>query len=90
MIILDAKMRHRKSGRQGDQLGDYVVVQVMDDGVPQRSLKRKWQPTPGFLPGRSHGQRSLVGYSPWGHRESDLTEHTRYRKELYLVNSDLI
>ena len=32
MIILDAKMRHRKSGRQGDQLGDYVVVQVMDDG----------------------------------------------------------
>ena len=27
---------------------------------------RKWQPTPGFLPGKSHGQRSLVGYSPWG------------------------
>ena len=27
---------------------------------------RKWQPTPGFLPGKSHGQRSLAGYSPWG------------------------
>ena len=32
------------------------------------------QPTPIFLPGESHGQRSLVGYSPWGHRESDTTE----------------
>ena len=28
--------------------------------------RRKWQPTPVFLPGQSHGQRSLVGYSPWG------------------------
>jgi len=29
---------------------------------------RKWKPTLGFLPGKSHGQRSLAGYSPWGHR----------------------
>ena len=35
--------------------------------------KRKWQFTPVFLPGKSHGQRSVVGYSPWGHRESDMT-----------------
>ena len=35
---------------------------------------RKWQPAPVFLPGKFHGQRSLVGYSPWGHKESDLTE----------------
>ena len=34
---------------------------------------REWQPTPVFLPGESHGQRSLAGYSPWGHRESDAT-----------------
>ena len=34
----------------------------------------KWQPTPVFLPERSHGQRSLVGYSPWGHKELDMTE----------------
>ena len=34
----------------------------------------EWQPIPGFLPGKSHGQRSLAGYSPWGHRESDTTE----------------
>ena len=36
--------------------------------------RRKWQPTPVFLPGESHGQRTLAGYSPWGHRESDTTE----------------
>ena len=36
--------------------------------------RRKWQHTPVFLPGRSHGQRSLVGYCPWGLRESDMTE----------------
>ena len=36
---------------------------------------RKWQPTPVVLPGESHGQRSLVGYSPWGHKELDTTEH---------------
>ena len=36
--------------------------------------RRKWQPTPVPLPGKSHGQRSLVGYSPWGHKESDTTE----------------
>ena len=33
-----------------------------------------WQPPPVFLPGESYGQRSLVGYSPWGHKESDMTE----------------
>ena len=35
---------------------------------------RAWQPTPVFLPGESHGQRSLAGYSPWGHTEPDTTE----------------
>ena len=36
--------------------------------------RRKWQPTPGFLPGESHGQRSLKGYSPWGRKESHSTD----------------
>ena len=35
---------------------------------------RKWQPTLVFLPGESHGRRSLVGYSPRGHKEQDTTE----------------
>ena len=35
--------------------------------------RRKWQPTPVFLPEESHGQRSLGGYSPWGRKEPDTT-----------------
>ena len=42
--------------------------------VGKISWRRKWQPTPVFLPGKSHGQRNLVGYSPWGRKESDTTE----------------
>ena len=36
---------------------------------------RKWQPTPVFLPEKSHGQRSLAGYSPWDLKKLDVTEH---------------
>ena len=49
--------------------------EVADKGslgkIPQR---KTWQPTPVLLPGESHGQRSLVGYSPWGGKELDTTE----------------
>ena len=40
--------------------------------------RRVWQPTRVFLPGKSHGQRSLEGYSPWGHQELDMTEAAQY------------
>ena len=40
--------------------------------------RRAWQPIPIFLPGESHGQRSLVGCSPLGHKESDMTEATEH------------
>ena len=39
-------------------------------------LEKEGQPTAVFLPGESQGQRSLAGCSPWGHKESDTTEHT--------------
>ena len=38
--------------------------------------RRQWQPTPVLLPGKSHGRRNLVGCSPWGHTELDMTEAT--------------
>ena len=46
--------------------------------------RRKWQPTPGFLPGESNGQRSLVGYGPWGCKESDTTErlHSHFHSQV--------
>ena len=36
--------------------------------------RREWLPTPVFLPGEFHGQKSLAGYSPWGHKQLDMTE----------------
>ena len=47
-----------------------------DPWVGKIPWRRAWQPTPVFLPGESHGQRSLVGYSAWGHKELDVTEHS--------------
>ena len=40
--------------------------------------RKAWQPTAAFLPGESHGQRSLVGYIPWGQKESDMTDETQH------------
>ena len=37
--------------------------------------RKKWQPAPVLLPGKFHEQKSLAGYSPWGHKESNATEH---------------
>ena len=48
----------------------------MDAWVEKIPWRRKWQPTPVFLPGESHGQRSLVGYSPWGCKTLEMTECT--------------
>ena len=45
-----------------------------DPWVGKIPRRRKWQPTPVLLPGESHGGRGLVGYSPWGRKESDTTE----------------
>ena len=52
-------------------------VEVCKYGIMQEYVyvwRRQWHPTPVLLPGESHGRRSLVGYSPWGHKESDTTE----------------
>ena len=46
----------------------------IDPGVGKIPWRRAWQPTPEFLPGESHGQRSPVGYSVWGHKELEVTE----------------
>ena len=46
-------------------------------GLERFPWRRKWQSISVFLPGKSHGQRSPVGYSWWGHKESDMTEHAR-------------
>ena len=47
--------------------------------------KSKWQPTPVFLSGKLHGQRSPVVYSPWGHKESDMTERLTLLSSLWQI-----
>ena len=47
-----------------------------DSWVRNIPCRKRWQPTQVFLPGKPHGQRSPAGYSPWGCKESDTTEHT--------------
>ena len=48
----------------------------LDPWVRKIPCRRKWQPTPVFLPREFHGQRILAGYSPWGHKEEDTTKYT--------------
>ena len=47
--------------------------------------RRQWHPTPGLLPGKSHGRKSLVGCSPWGRSESDTTERLHFHFSLYCI-----
>ena len=49
-------------------------VQEDSDLGQEDSLEKEWLPTPVFLPGECRGQRSLVGYDPWGHKELDTIE----------------
>ena len=56
-------------------VGTNVVQNLISDSR-KVMWRRKWQPTPVFLPGESCGWRSLVGCRPWGRTESDTTERT--------------
>ena len=53
--------------------GDYKR-HMFDPWVGTVPWSKKWHPTPVYLPGESHGQKRLAGYSPWGCTESDMTE----------------
>ena len=67
-------------GFPGGSVAKKLPAYAGDEGlVPGlgRSLVEKWQPTPVPLPGKSHGRRSLAGYSLRGHKESDTTEQVR-------------
>ena len=59
-----------------------------DSWVGKIPWRRKWQSTPALLPGKSHGQRILIGYSPWGLKESDTTERLHFHFHfIYIVTS---
>ena len=56
-----------------------------DPWIGKISCRRKWQPTLVFLLGKGHVQRRLVGYNPWGHRESDTTKQLSAHTVIKLV-----
>ena len=60
-----------------------LTVQFFSCQVQNRQLV--WQPTPVLFPGKSHGQRSLVGYSPWGGEESDMIDRLHYHFSLSCI-----
>ena len=59
-----------------------------DPWVRKIPWSRKWQPTPVFLSGIFHKQRSLAGYSPWGHKESDMTDQLSTHLDLTVRNQN--
>jgi len=65
-LVADGKTSARNAGDPGS---------IPVGKIPWR---RKWQSTPAFLPGKSHGRRSLIGYSPWGRKESDTTDRLHF------------
>ena len=67
------------------QHSTFFMVHLSHLVYPRR---RKWQPIPVFLLGKPHGWRSLVGYSPWGHKELDVTEHLHFhfQSSLWLIS----
>ena len=63
----------------------YNLIVGAFDIVPGVSRRRQWHTTPVLLPGKCHGWRSLVGCSPWGHKESDMTERLHFHVSLSCI-----
>ena len=74
-------------------LPDYITFVCLNCGRPRFEpwvgkipWRRKWQSTPVLLPGKSHGQRSLVGYSPWGCKELDTIERLHFHFHFHFTH----
>ena len=65
------------SGSSCAQVAEVPLAIISHQLKIRYSWRRAWQPSPVFLPGESHGQRSLAGHGPWGRKESDTTEATK-------------
>ena len=70
---------HLQAGATG------AAVSIPGSGRP-RAWRRAWQPMPAFLPGESHGQRSLAGYSPRGCKESETIERLTPFQRHYIIH----
>ena len=62
----------------------------MNSWVWKIPWRRKWPPTPVFLPGKSYGKRNLVGYIPYGHKESEITKLLSTHTHTHTFGKDMI
>ena len=67
------------------EVADWDAQSFCERGLLAYLRRRQWHPTPVLLPGKSHGQRSLVGYSPWGGEELDMTEQLHFHFSLSCI-----
>ena len=91
-LILLSHFTHAETEIQGGwALSTSLIIAVPSSGLIlvytclPLPWRRQWHPTPVLLPGKSHGRRSLVGYSPWGHEESDTTEWLHFHFSLSCI-----
>ena len=86
VLIIASSHTHRKNGLPGWLSSRESACQYRGHGfdpcVGEILWRNKWQPTPVFLLGESRGQKSLVGYSPWSHKELDTTEQLSTQQAL--------
>ena len=78
-ISLQYMLRSGIAGWYGNSIFNFWGIPILS------SQRRQWQPTPGLLPGRSHGWSRLVGCSPWGREESDMTERLHFHFSLSCI-----
>ena len=70
---------------RGSELCDALEKASKLKEAKAQGQRRQWQPTPLLLAGKSHGQRSLVGCSPWGRKKSDMTERLHFHFSLSCI-----
>ena len=78
-------MKHNRGLTGGSYCKDSAFNVIPDLPSGKIPWRRKWQLTPVFWPGKFQGQRSLAGYSPWGHKESDVTERLTISLSYYII-----
>ena len=78
-LSMDSRMVDFPGGSDGKSICLQCGRPGFNTWVGKIPWRRKWQPTPVFLPGKSHGQRSLAGCSPWGRKELDTTERLHFQ-----------
>ena len=75
-----------KTWLSGKESASHCRRHGLNPWVRKIPWRRKWQPTLGFMPGETHGQRSLMGYSLWSCQEPDMTEHKHEKEKIWQLS----